>query len=119
MSGAKKNLSSSARPACLAAGDNPARSGRRQFCCASMCATRAATAAGTGAARLKRSPLQEYERLGVQPGIARVVGNQHHRVQRDQREEQRVNGEHGVDPEHAELPLALQHAAVKTAQRRR
>ncbi len=61
-------------------------------------------------------PAQEHERLGVQPGITRVVRNQHHGVQRDQRQQQRVNREDGVDLEHAELPLAVQHVAVKTAQ---
>ena len=61
--------------------------------------------------------MDEHERLGMKPRITRVVGNQDHRVQHDQREEQRVYGERRVDPEDAELPLALQHAAVKAAQR--
>jgi hypothetical protein len=60
--------------------------------------------------------LQEYERLGMQPGMTCVERNQHHDVQGDQRDEQRVNSDDGVDPEHAELPLALQVVAVEPAQ---
>ena len=60
-------------------------------------------------------PLQEHEGLGMQPGVRSVEGDQYQRIQRDQREQQAVHGEHGIDVEHAELPLAVQRVAMKAA----